>query len=330
MNFKKVLILIFIALLTFGVIFIIRKPEVLGDFWLWIVGLGGAAYKAVQKLWSIAKEKMKLGSDEDDKGEDDKRSKNPTQAEIGYPFSQEMDVEDEEELTRIPILEGSQRIGGQVPVSRRDTLGANSNLTIGGGQNATNTIVKENNGTGGSSTIGDRNNTNVLDSNSNSNTRANGTGIITLNLDRQIEEGKSTIGQLKFANEPVVFTIEGPAISTDKLEQRISAGTYPLELFEPDNTDKGTRKMLREYKMEGSVVRVEKVKNRANIFIKTGKNTSQCFGGILLSTTHPAFLNGRKWHRVEKKDTAFSSFIKRVEDTLAAGTELQLVVRDIV
>ncbi len=38
---KRITFLIFIAIITFAVILWVKRPDIIGNFWLWVVGLAG-------------------------------------------------------------------------------------------------------------------------------------------------------------------------------------------------------------------------------------------------------------------------------------------------
>ena len=47
--------LIFIAIITFLIMLAVKRPELLKDFWLWLVGLSGLILHAFQVIWNDAK-----------------------------------------------------------------------------------------------------------------------------------------------------------------------------------------------------------------------------------------------------------------------------------
>lgn len=38
---KRISFLIFLAIVTFVVILLVKRPDIIGNFWLWLVGLAG-------------------------------------------------------------------------------------------------------------------------------------------------------------------------------------------------------------------------------------------------------------------------------------------------
>ena len=38
---KRIILLLFIAIVVFVIILIIKRPDIVGNFWLWVVGLAG-------------------------------------------------------------------------------------------------------------------------------------------------------------------------------------------------------------------------------------------------------------------------------------------------
>jgi hypothetical protein len=52
----RIMSLIFIAIITFLIVLMVKRPELLKDFWLWLVGLSGLVLHAFQVIWKDAKE----------------------------------------------------------------------------------------------------------------------------------------------------------------------------------------------------------------------------------------------------------------------------------
>lgn len=52
---NKALLLIFVAIITFAVIYIIKNPDILNEFWLWLVGLAGTIGLALEGIWDFIK-----------------------------------------------------------------------------------------------------------------------------------------------------------------------------------------------------------------------------------------------------------------------------------
>ena len=55
---KRVFSLILVALVTFGVIYFIKYPELLEDIWLWLVGLSGSVVALGRRILDFFKEKL--------------------------------------------------------------------------------------------------------------------------------------------------------------------------------------------------------------------------------------------------------------------------------
>ena len=47
---KRLFSLILVAALTFAVLYFVRNPDVLGNFWMWLVGLSGSVVAVFRKL----------------------------------------------------------------------------------------------------------------------------------------------------------------------------------------------------------------------------------------------------------------------------------------
>jgi hypothetical protein len=52
---NRILLLIFVAGITFLVILTASRPDLFKEFWLWIVGLAGPAYKILQATFQKIK-----------------------------------------------------------------------------------------------------------------------------------------------------------------------------------------------------------------------------------------------------------------------------------
>lgn len=52
----RIMSLIFIAIITFLIVLAVKRPELLKDFWLWLVGLSGLILHAFQIIWNDVKE----------------------------------------------------------------------------------------------------------------------------------------------------------------------------------------------------------------------------------------------------------------------------------
>lgn len=59
---KRVFSLILVGLVTFGVIYLIKNPQVIEDIWMWLVGLSGSIVAIGQKVISFVKERLNLES----------------------------------------------------------------------------------------------------------------------------------------------------------------------------------------------------------------------------------------------------------------------------
>ncbi len=51
----RIVSLIFIAIITFVIVLLVKRPELLKDFWLWLIGLSGLVLHALQVIWSYVK-----------------------------------------------------------------------------------------------------------------------------------------------------------------------------------------------------------------------------------------------------------------------------------
>jgi hypothetical protein len=51
----RIVSLIFIAIITFVIVLIVKRPELFKDFWLWLIGLSGLVLHALQTIWNDAK-----------------------------------------------------------------------------------------------------------------------------------------------------------------------------------------------------------------------------------------------------------------------------------
>ena len=66
---NRVLLLILVAGATFLIILFALKPELIGDIWLWLVGLSGVIIKAFQSLIGYIKKMFSGNSEQTDKNE---------------------------------------------------------------------------------------------------------------------------------------------------------------------------------------------------------------------------------------------------------------------
>jgi len=47
---KRITVLVFIALVTFVVILLVKRPDIIGTWWLWLVGLAGPIIGFFQRI----------------------------------------------------------------------------------------------------------------------------------------------------------------------------------------------------------------------------------------------------------------------------------------
>ncbi len=59
----RIVSLIFIAIITFVIVLMVKRPELLKDFWLWLIGLSGLVLHALQTIWNYAKELFSKASE---------------------------------------------------------------------------------------------------------------------------------------------------------------------------------------------------------------------------------------------------------------------------
>lgn len=52
----RIVSLILIAIITFVIVLVVKRPELLKDFWLWLVGLSGLVLRGLQIIWDHMKE----------------------------------------------------------------------------------------------------------------------------------------------------------------------------------------------------------------------------------------------------------------------------------
>lgn len=52
---NRLLLLLLVAVITMGVVFFIKKPEVINDIWLWLLGFAGPLIRVFQELWDRVK-----------------------------------------------------------------------------------------------------------------------------------------------------------------------------------------------------------------------------------------------------------------------------------
>lgn len=68
---KRIITLVFIALLAFLIVYLVQKPEVLENIWMWLVGLAGSIVAAGQKLVAFFKGDKKEDSTTEKQQNDD-------------------------------------------------------------------------------------------------------------------------------------------------------------------------------------------------------------------------------------------------------------------
>ena len=47
------LLLIFVAIITFGIILLVNNPDLVHKFWLWVIGLAGVIVELLKQLWAL-------------------------------------------------------------------------------------------------------------------------------------------------------------------------------------------------------------------------------------------------------------------------------------
>ena len=47
---KRITFLVLIAIITFVVILVVKRPDIIGSFWLWLVGLAGPIIAFFQRI----------------------------------------------------------------------------------------------------------------------------------------------------------------------------------------------------------------------------------------------------------------------------------------
>lgn len=52
----RIISLILIGIITFVIILVVKRPELLKDFWLWLIGLSGLILRGLQIIWDHMKE----------------------------------------------------------------------------------------------------------------------------------------------------------------------------------------------------------------------------------------------------------------------------------
>ena len=55
---KRILLLLFIAILVFVIILVIKRPDIIGNFWLWILGLAGPVIATGKRIINEAKKRF--------------------------------------------------------------------------------------------------------------------------------------------------------------------------------------------------------------------------------------------------------------------------------
>jgi len=57
MSTNRLIVLIFIGLITFAIVFAVKKPELVQDFWLWLLGLAAPIIRIAKLLWNVLVQK---------------------------------------------------------------------------------------------------------------------------------------------------------------------------------------------------------------------------------------------------------------------------------
>jgi hypothetical protein len=52
----RIVSLIFIAIITFVIVLVVKRPELFKNFWLWLIGLSGLVLHVLQVIWNYVKE----------------------------------------------------------------------------------------------------------------------------------------------------------------------------------------------------------------------------------------------------------------------------------
>lgn len=60
---NRFLLLVVVALVTFAVIFVIQRPDILNEIWLWLIGLAGAIIEFFRRIFSFLKKEDQQSTD---------------------------------------------------------------------------------------------------------------------------------------------------------------------------------------------------------------------------------------------------------------------------
>lgn len=58
MSINRFFVLLFIGLATFGLVMLVKKPEVVKEFWLWVVGLASLIIRLGRLAWTVIKREI--------------------------------------------------------------------------------------------------------------------------------------------------------------------------------------------------------------------------------------------------------------------------------
>jgi len=58
MSANRFVILILIGLITLAVVFVVKRPELVQDFWMWMLGLAAPIIRVARLLWNVLEQRI--------------------------------------------------------------------------------------------------------------------------------------------------------------------------------------------------------------------------------------------------------------------------------
>lgn len=310
---RNFFILVFVAIITIGIILWIKRPDIIEGIWLWLVGLAGTIGGFFQTI--AAWFKTKFGSSDKDAGMDEK---------VKAAIAKETGA-DPATLDRIEnrVTKGDAAAGA-TPAAGADTPAAAANFAAKEAQYKSTIAGLEAQIAEAQATLQAEQKAREAEKMVHPASTFNGTTITVL---RYWNDDDTTLGLLFIDYKYFSYTLED-AYHEVKVpgQTRIPAGTYNLDFNKADtNLTQRYRKArwikdIFDYHLE-----IKNVPNYGGVYVHNGGTSKDTEGCLLVSDqlsvgdNRQALTNSRK---------TFRAFYQRIGDLLRSKKSVRIIIKD--